>query len=180
MDAVDWEEAEWELCNDDGFVYKRKQRRLDPPVSTPPSQLDPEAEERHRIQRRKRTLLKLKDRYQSEIKQWENLSKSLKEMEERSHLQQQKLEEERQGEGEQPSPSMPSTGSSLLENNGESVIEDLLSKVEAQEAAIEDFSYLCGLAEALCSSLEEQMKNSFIDLPVWASPRELMASLCDE
>lgn len=56
----------------------------------------------------------------------------------------------------------------------------LKSQVEAQEAAIEDFSYLCGLAEALCSSLEEQMKNSFIDLPVWASPRELMASLCDE
>lgn len=57
-------------------------------------------------------------------------------------------------------------------------------QVEAQAAIIHDVSNLCDVAEAMCSAQEEQLKQSFIDLPVWSSPRELMASclasLCDE
>lgn len=53
-------------------------------------------------------------------------------------------------------------------------------QAEAQEAVIHDVSHLCDVAEAMCYVQDEQLKQSFIDLPIWGSPRELMASLCDE
>lgn len=53
-------------------------------------------------------------------------------------------------------------------------------QAEAQEAIIQDVSNLCDVVEAMCSVQDEQLKQSFIDLPVWRSPRDLMASLCDE
>lgn len=53
-------------------------------------------------------------------------------------------------------------------------------QAEAQEALINDVSNLCDVAEALSSVQEEQLKQSLFDLPVWASPQELMAALCDE
>lgn len=84
---------EWELCNDDGFIHKRKKRRLDdpPPVQGP----DPEAEERQRRERRRKVLLKLKERYQKEIDQWEFLSNTLRAMQEKSHQQQQRQQQRR-------------------------------------------------------------------------------------
>jgi hypothetical protein len=53
-------------------------------------------------------------------------------------------------------------------------------QVEAQEAIVRDLSNLCDVAEAMCNAQEEQLKQSLIDLPIWASPPELMASLCDD
>lgn len=56
----------------------------------------------------------------------------------------------------------------------------LTVKVEAQEAIIRNVSKLCDIAEALCNTEEDRLKQRLIDLPIWASPHELMASLCDE
>lgn len=53
-------------------------------------------------------------------------------------------------------------------------------QAEEQEAAINDMSYLCDIAEAMCNAQQELLAQSFIDLPIWSSPRKLMASLCDE
>ena len=53
-------------------------------------------------------------------------------------------------------------------------------QVEAQEAIIQDISHLCNVAEAVCFKREEQFKQSLFDLPIWASPLELMQVLCDE
>lgn len=56
-------------------------------------------------------------------------------------------------------------------------------QVEAQEAIIRDASNLCDIAEAMCNAHEEEANQSLIDLPIWAlpaSPRELLASLCDQ
>lgn len=56
-------------------------------------------------------------------------------------------------------------------------------QVEAQEAIIRDASSLCDIAEAMCNAHEEEVNQSLIDLPIWdlpASPRELLASLCDQ
>lgn len=100
-----WEADEgWELYNDDGFVYKRKQRRRDPVAAEQPaSSTDPEAEERNRKERKRRTLLKLKAQYQREIDQWELLSNSLRATEEKAcHSQRQssvlqKQQTEREG-----------------------------------------------------------------------------------
>lgn len=82
-------DEDWELINDDGFVYKRLKRlRVDPTVSTsvtPPP--DPAVEERNRKERKKTILLKLKTRYQQEIHQWEHLSNTLKALQERTQTQ---------------------------------------------------------------------------------------------
>lgn len=79
-------EDEWELCNDDGFVYKRKKRRVDdlqPPPSAPPLP-DPEAEEKTRRERKRKALLNLKARYQKEIDHWEHFSNALRAMQEKT------------------------------------------------------------------------------------------------
>lgn len=73
---------EWELCNDDGFIYKRKKRRLDEPSSSRPT--DPEEEERQRKERKRKALLKLKKHYQKEINMWELLSTTLYAMQEKT------------------------------------------------------------------------------------------------
>ena len=55
-------------------------------------------------------------------------------------------------------------------------------QVEAQEAIIKQASNLCDMAEAMCDVQEEEENEALIDLPVWAlaaSPRKLLASLCD-
>ncbi|KAI8537102.1 hypothetical protein RHMOL_Rhmol10G0308200 [Rhododendron molle] len=56
----------------------------------------------------------------------------------------------------------------------------IVAQVETEEEIIHDVSNRCDMAEAICNLQEERMKQSLVDLPVWGSPRELMASLCDE
>lgn len=91
--APPWEDDYWELCNDDGFVYKRRKRRSldDPPLPRAETGPDPEADELNRRDRKRKTLSKLKARYQTEIAQWEYLSNTLCAMEDTTrHLQLQR------------------------------------------------------------------------------------------
>ncbi|XP_043707412.1 uncharacterized protein LOC122656813 [Telopea speciosissima] len=171
MASAAWEDEDWELCNDDGFVYKRKRRRQD--LSTAPPAMDPEAEQRQLKERKKKALLKLKDQYQREIDQWEHMSQTLQAMENRT----------------QPQPSSsppPPPASSSMESAPKSdssfrqLIDDLLLQAEVQETILQDLSNLCDTAENFCKAEEERLKKSFFDLPVWESPRVLMAHLCDE
>ena len=63
---VSWEpDNEWELINDDSFVYKRRKcPRVDLPSSTSaPGLPDPTVEKQNRRQRKKRAFLKLKHKY---------------------------------------------------------------------------------------------------------------------
>lgn len=78
---------DWELINDEGFVYKRKRRPFVEPTAAAPAPPDPAVERKHRRERKKRALLKLRDRYLKEISQWELLSNTLKEMEQNAHTQ---------------------------------------------------------------------------------------------
>ncbi|KAA8548160.1 hypothetical protein F0562_004579 [Nyssa sinensis] len=173
MAEADWEEQdEWELVNDDGFVYKRKKRRLEPTITAPPPP-DPEAEEKNRRERKRQTLIKLRERYQKEIDQWENLSNTLKAMQEKTQNQQQTTTSSYSATASPFSPAQSS-------NSGcRRLVDDLLLRVEAQEASIQDVSHICDLADAICNTQEERMKQALVDLPIWASPGELMASLCD-
>ncbi|XP_044466536.1 uncharacterized protein LOC123196538 [Mangifera indica] len=182
---------EWELCNDDGFIYKRKKRRLDEPSSSRPT--DPEEEERQRKERKRKALLKLKKHYQKEINMWELLSTTLYAMQEKTQDKRlQNLEE---------MPSFLDSASNLVEETETgcgSLVDKLILLVigsnsdfylnvmnvrvgasRSPEAIIHDVSNLCDVAEAMCNAQEEQLKQSFLDLPVWSSPQELMASLCD-
>jgi hypothetical protein len=103
-------DEEWELYNDDGFVYKRKKRRLDPAAAAADAaaqtNVDLQAEERSRRERKRRTLLKLKAQYQREIDQWELLSNMLRSMEEKALVSQgqsqnRQLEQRERGGQEQ-------------------------------------------------------------------------------
>ncbi|KAE8021452.1 hypothetical protein FH972_007338 [Carpinus fangiana] len=179
-------DEEWELYNDDGFVYKRKKRRLDPAAAAAAAaaqtNVDPQAEERSRRERKRRTLLKLKAQYQREIDQWELLSNMLSSMEEKARVsrdrsQNRQLEQRERGGQDQTA----SFGAfPLPEFVDGSLVDELLLQVEAQEAIVRDLSNLCDVAEAMFNAQEEQLKQSLIDLPIWASPHELMASLCDD
>ncbi|CAL5325311.1 hypothetical protein CsSME_00004526 [Camellia sinensis var. sinensis] len=178
MATAEWEEDEWELIiNADGFVYKRKKRRRLNPTSSsssssapPPPPPDPAAEEKNRRERKKRALTKLRDKYQKEIDQWEHLSNMLRALQEKSQNQQQCDEQ---------TPPPPALSEKSSDTGGERLLDDLLHRAETEEAVIQSVSNLCDMAEAICNLQEESMKQSLLDLPVWASPHELLSSLCD-
>lgn len=65
---------EWEPCSGDGFIHKRKRRRIDPSSAAPSPADSGVAEEKFRRDRRKKTLLGVKGRYQRELALWEKLS----------------------------------------------------------------------------------------------------------
>ncbi|CAA3021644.1 Hypothetical predicted protein [Olea europaea subsp. europaea] len=175
------DDEEWELINDDGFVYKRKKRpRLDPTSSAAPLQPpDPAVEEKNRRRRKKRALLKLKGKYLKEIRQWELLSNTMKEMQENANVQIQKRREvDSTRRFDEASSSILPSAQSTSGSTHRRLIDDLFSQAEAQEAIIPDVSNLCDVAEALCSAQEERLKQQFTDLPIWeSSPRELMEAL---
>lgn len=132
--TVSLEEDDWELCNDDGFVYKRKRRRLDPAEavaarSSVAQAVDLEAEENRRRERRMKTLLKVRAKYQREIEQWEVLSANLREMEERTR----KLQEQYRRDGEEGTASLLEASSLPVvlqkELSCASMVDDLLSQV---------------------------------------------------
>ncbi|XP_008230513.1 PREDICTED: uncharacterized protein LOC103329779 [Prunus mume] len=190
--AAAWEDDEdWELVNEDGFVFKRrKKRRVDPsadsslraPPSASAADLQEDAEKLRR-ERKKKSLLKLKTQYQVEIDQWELLSSTLRAVEERTcHLQEQQQQHRLNEQEREQTASLPGSGPSELQGSESvcgSVVDELLLQAEAQEAIIGDVSNLCDIAEAMCSEQEEQITQSLLDLPIWGSPRELMNSLCD-
>ncbi|KAG7558988.1 hypothetical protein ISN45_Aa05g006000 [Arabidopsis thaliana x Arabidopsis arenosa] len=183
-------DEDWELYNDEGFVYKRKKRsRIADAEETskpPDPELDPVLEERNRWIRKKRILLKLKRKYQSEIEQWEILSNSLNSMQEKADRFQTTQREESLNTKE--TISFPENTSSTIdgarESGGEdasapsSMLDQLLFMAEAQEAVINDVSKLCEVAENICRIEEEENKQCFFDLPIWSSPKDLMTSLC--
>ncbi|KAL1203373.1 hypothetical protein V5N11_033155 [Cardamine amara subsp. amara] len=190
--AIDEDEEDWELYNDHGFVYKRKKRiriaDAEESSKPPDPELDPVVEERNRRIRKKRTLLKLKTKYQSEIEQWEILSNTLNTMQEKANRFQTTQREERLNANETTSfPESSSTTEGAREFGGEednskpppSMLDELFFMVEAQETVIDDVSKLCEVAENICRIEEEEKKQSLFDLAIWrSSPKDLMTSLC--
>ncbi|KAL0855955.1 hypothetical protein Bca101_061108 [Brassica carinata] len=174
-------DGDWELCNDEGFVYKRDKRSRisDPGETSNPvvPGLDPAAEERNRRIRKKRTLVNLKRRYQREIQQWEILSNSFNAMQEKAAGRFQTT----QGEDRLNANEATSFHDSRAREDGSSasILDELLSMAEAQEEIINDVSNLCEVAENIIRVEEEETKQSLFDLDVWrSSPTNLMASLC--
>ncbi|KAK8479449.1 hypothetical protein V6N13_063241 [Hibiscus sabdariffa] len=171
---------DWELCNDDGFIYKRQKRRrlLTEPAPVP---ADPEEEETRRREWKRKNLLRVKEKYMKEIEEWEILSETLKAMQDKalgSQIQQQGRMKSREAEETQRTAS--SSGSEKKDDASGSLVDELLSQAEAQEMVIRDVANLCDIAEAMCNAQEERVNQTYLDLPIWASPRDLMASLCDD
>ena len=122
------DEQGWELYNDDGFVYKRKKRRLNPDETaiSAEASADPEAEERSRRERRRKTLVNLKERYQREIDQWELLSNTLREMDDKARQRQQEPREE---DGQDQTSSFSGLPFPLPEFVNGSLVNELLLQV---------------------------------------------------
>ncbi|XP_028104519.1 uncharacterized protein LOC114303580 [Camellia sinensis] len=179
MATADCEEDEWELLNIDGFVYKRK-KRPNPTTTTTSSAPPPDlaaAEEKNRREMKKRALAKLRDKYQKEIDQWELLSNMLWAFQLKTQNSQQLQEQTTSYDLTASSPPPPEHSS---ESASRRLLDDLLLRAEAEEGIIQDLSNLCHMAEVVCNVQEDHAKQSLVDLPIWASPRELLASLCDE
>ncbi|MBA0807550.1 hypothetical protein Gohar_023349 [Gossypium harknessii] len=113
------------------------------------------------------------------MKQWEALENALKSMQEKAldfQFQQQERRESREKEEEKGIASF--SGSENIDkdkkdNDLGSLVDELLLLTEAHEMEIHDVSNLCDIAEAVCDAQEQQMKQSYFDLHVWAL-------LCDE
>ncbi|WOK97427.1 hypothetical protein Cni_G06135 [Canna indica] len=165
------EDDEWEICNDNGFVYKRRRRLRPADAPPPPLAEDPEAElRRHRLDRRRRCLLHLRDRYRRELEQWERLSSSLLD------LTAPPPSAASSSKSELPSSASPERSSGDAQ---QTLIDDLLSQVEAQEAMLRKLSDICDNAESLCREKEESLVESLMEMPIWGSPRSLLTSLTD-
>ncbi|XP_041997204.1 uncharacterized protein LOC121747263 isoform X1 [Salvia splendens] len=173
---------DWELINDNGFVFKRKKHpRLEPTVAAPPA-----SEQNHRLLRRKRALLKLRERYLEEISRWELLSNTMTAMEQNASTQSMERHELHPSTSSDGASS--SSEPSVADSNRRRLVDDLLSQVnfgylqvKEQEAIIVNVSNMCDIAEVLCSAKEGIVRQQLIDLPIWdPSPHELMAALGDD
>ncbi|XP_052883421.1 uncharacterized protein LOC108452742 [Gossypium arboreum] len=122
------------------------------------------------------------------MKQWEALENALKSMQEKAldfQFQQQERRKSREKEEEKGIASF--SGSENIDkdkkdNDFGSLVDELLLLVNyginfvtlfSHEMVIHNVSNLCDMAEAVCDEQEQQMKQSYFDLHVWAL-------LCDE
>ncbi|CAH8383418.1 unnamed protein product [Eruca vesicaria subsp. sativa] len=173
-------DQDWVLCNDDGFVFKRIQNSEPPGETSNPvvPELDPAVVERNRRKRKKTTLLNLKSKYQREIHQWEILSNRFNATQEKASRFQTTQEREERLNAE--AASFRDSRARENNNSASSFLDELLSIAEAQEVMINDVSNLCEVAENIVRVEEEEVKQTLFDLDVWSSPKNLMASLCDD
>ncbi|CAN6447804.1 unnamed protein product [Victoria cruziana] len=167
-------EGEWEVCNDHGFVYKRRKR--DPSAGThtvvpPAPSAYPGEESRLRKELRKKALLQLKDKYGKEIEQWEQLEQILRTTREKAESSIVECKQIEPSEDELRPPS------ALQDSASNVLIDDILFQVEAQDSILQDLDGLCATAEAICDAHEESIKQSLLDLPVWADPLSIMKDL---
>lgn len=138
------EDDEWELINDDGFVYKRKKRsRLDITATTSAPPPDPLVEENNRKIRRRNALLKLKDKYQAELFRWELLSNTLTDLNSQTQNAEkrfQKIDVAQRGDDL----SVEFSGFSRC-----ALVDDLLAQVVSRSELFAKFDFLFQLEELI-------------------------------
>ncbi|KAH9288292.1 hypothetical protein KI387_032409 [Taxus chinensis] len=162
-------ENEWEVVNDDGFIYKRRKRNhVSPPpipTKTTTSKHNDDQYIKQRCQTKKEALLNLKEKYVKEIRDWESLAQML----------------QKTPISAIPSLKEPASSLALPEtqpgNSCKHVLRELVHQVEAQEAFIQDATTLCNLAEMMCDAHEQDLKQPTLYLPVWGTPTTLLRNL---
>ncbi|XP_075105214.1 uncharacterized protein LOC107773278 [Nicotiana tabacum] len=168
---------EWEIVNDDGFIYKRRKlQQLQVSSSTTsafaaPVRSNPAVA---KLKRKKRVLLRILERFGKDIEELELWEKAVNDLKVKSKIQQQKSSDPQPQQQPRPQPQLQSS-------SGFSSVDQRLSQAEAKEDLIHNILKRCDVAEALCSAAEERVKQPFFDLPIWAhSPRSLIKSLGEE
>ncbi|KNA23308.1 hypothetical protein SOVF_026050 [Spinacia oleracea] len=182
--ATNWDPDEWEIVNDDGFVYKRKKRRIDPTsfARAPDPEPDPALRIKEKRKNKRAALLKLKEKYLKEISGWDNLSNTLKAKQD-SVISKREQVKKSSGEDKEGGKllEMGDKGFESVDNSSGSLLDELLKQVEEQETILHNIEQLCDVAESLCYAHEEMAKTSYLNLPVWeGNPRETAASLCED
>ncbi|KAL0914532.1 hypothetical protein M5K25_014887 [Dendrobium thyrsiflorum] len=162
----DGDDADWEVCEDNGFVYKRRRRHLSSLVGRLPVDSAEEELRRNHLARKKRCLINIRDRYQREVEQWEDLSASL--------LRLASLPPEATSEADTSSVASPPSF-----HLSPPAIDGLILEQETQETIFRKISDLCNCVDSFCEAQEDRLTQSLLDLPIWGSPRALMRSLCD-
>ncbi|OIT05762.1 PREDICTED: uncharacterized protein DDB_G0292186 [Nicotiana attenuata] len=177
------EVSEWEVINDDGFIYKRRKTQqlqvssstTSASTSAAPARPNPAVAE---LKRKKRVLLRISERFDKEIEELEAWEKTLNDLKVNSKIQQQQTSDPQPQPQPQP---QPEPQPQLQSSSGFSSVDQLLSQAEAREDVIRNILKRCDVAEALCTAAEERVKQPFFDLPIWAhSPRSLIKSLGEE
>uniref|UniRef100_A0A0E0G993 Uncharacterized protein n=1 Tax=Oryza nivara TaxID=4536 RepID=A0A0E0G993_ORYNI len=177
MAAADGDE-DWEICNCDGFVYKRR-RVLHPPdledaaaaaaTSSAPGP-PPEAVLRRR---RRQALLRLRARYLDELSRWESLSSDVL-----APLPAAPAADLPPRPPSDPVAASPPLGSSSSSSSDLTVIDGLLAQAEVTEQLLKRLTEVCDEIDEFCHAHEAALVDAVTDLPVWGDPRELMNSLC--
>ncbi|KAG6479533.1 uncharacterized protein LOC122020059 [Zingiber officinale] len=166
-------DGEWEICNDRGFIYKRRRRRrvLDPVQAEAGTSAagDSEAEQRRcRRDLRRRCLLHLRDLFRRELELLEPLSSGPVDL-----TPAMPTEAAPEAPPAVAEPPHPDPGEDIQK----SLVDDLLSQVEIQEAVLRKLSESCDYVDSLCNEKEERLLQSLMALPIWGSPRSLVLSL---
>ncbi|GJM85427.1 hypothetical protein PR202_ga01873 [Eleusine coracana subsp. coracana] len=168
--AVAADDEDYEICNDNGFVYKRR-RGLYPDVAPPSTQVvgpDPEAARRRC---RLRALLRLRAQRLRELERWEALERKV----------QAQPSTTSGPPPPQASPASPGAAATAATSQSASVLDDLLARVavqaEVEEAILKKVSGLCDEVDALCRAHEEDVVDAITTLPLWGDPKDLLLSL---
>ncbi|KAF3338014.1 hypothetical protein FCM35_KLT18601 [Carex littledalei] len=168
----------WEICEDDGFIYKRRYHPVDQAfvasdaaAKAPEATEESEAELRRWRRQQKLSCLKgLRDKYKKELEKWERLSSAGNQLSEQVperpsvDLRSQKVD------GSQATRQMENLGHHHS-------VDELLIQVECQEAIFRKIEEICSDVDALGEEKEENLANLLIELPIWSSPRTLLKSL---
>lgn len=162
-------ENEWEVVNDDGFVYKRQKSKYNAPpsflINTTTNNDDQYLKQRRLL--KKAALLNLKSRYAQEIREWESLSQMS-----------QTTATSIINSSMNPIPSSSSPPRTLMLNARKDIFRELLQQAEAQDTFIQDVTSFCNAAELMCEAHEQDFKQSILDFLIWGSPATLVHSLC--
>uniref|UniRef100_A0A0A9CRA3 Uncharacterized protein n=1 Tax=Arundo donax TaxID=35708 RepID=A0A0A9CRA3_ARUDO len=158
----DEDEEEFEICNYDGFVYKRA-RGLYPDVAPSSAQAaagpDPEVARRRR---RRSALLRLRAKRIRELSRWETLAYNL---------------DVPPPAPRQPPPQSPPASTRPADSN--SILDGLLGQAEVQAELLNKVSQMCDQIQILCDAQEAAVVDDIAALPVWGNPKHLIKALCD-
>ncbi|XP_062179247.1 uncharacterized protein LOC133883874 [Phragmites australis] len=152
--GVDWQHVE--ICQYKSLVFECPRGLYRSPVPVP------EADSR-----RRRVLLRLREKYLRELARWEALASQ--------HIvpRPAPLPPPPQDSSAAPHPAAAATTSAFA-------LDDLLTQVELQEQLLKKVTELCDELDALCNAGESDMVDAITVLPVWGDPRGLMKSLCSD
>ncbi|XP_074589768.1 uncharacterized protein LOC141845605 [Curcuma longa] len=171
-------DGEWEICNDRGFIYKRRRLRLRQPAqgeTGTSSAGDAEAEQRRcRRDLRRRCLLHLRDLFMRELELLHPLSSGAVDLTPAMSTE-AAPEASAAAAAAEPPPPPPDPGEDIRKP----LVDSLLSQVEIQEAILRKLSDSCDYVESLCREKEERLLESLMELPIWGSPRSLLLSLSE-